>query len=525
MKKKDIRDLNSQNKEEIMQKLIAMGVTCRENEITERLTKLRVALSAQNESDSDELFDIDEGIKTVLSDLSKDIASQASSTAMARLDKVSQLVADRAEYCPENALTKTKADEARAKRTEKARTKLKKRREKELARRKKRGLPVADLYTPEELLKNMLRAAIDEKIRLENEAKGYHDKLIANPNDQFALSMWKPTQIKITAAQKLIETYSNETERSALIMSVSMLDGKQKELLAGRSVSSADFELIMQKFNALEETRKQDQSATQAASAAFMGSAQAGAANESAASVGASFGASVGSSVGASAGVSAGAFGQTNESAASSIFDDPAFRALGSAPTKEDQDLKAVYEQIDGIISTLQKGKESMSREIEKLDERRAECVERLKELLIQRKTADASQCIVLDGRIDELNATLQDVEFSINRFTQQRATLVEQQSLANKLKANKQIAQMDEQISALTGGKLSNLGSLAMSVSEAVERANDALEEAGTANMVAGSVEMNTHTMTGTSARMVDGEATKDEEKYSALESKIGLR
>jgi chromosome segregation ATPase len=148
-----------------------------------------------------------------------------------------------------------------------------------------------------------------------------------------------------------------------------------------------------------------------------------------------------------------------------------------------------------------------------------------LRPLLERRKVASPSECLALDGQIDQINAKRGSVIYKIKRFRQEQAQLNDKLALLDKLSAQQDLASTNAQIEQITGGKFADFAGLAMFLNDAVRESNEQLEEIGTAINVAESEEIMMNSASAAGAALSDaGALGKDEHKYDSLEADIGM-
>ena len=180
------------------------------------------------------------------------------------------------------------------------------------------------------------------------------------------------------------------------------------------------------------------------------------------------------------------------------------------------------------IRRTTQAIKNSLETYDEKIQDANDELADlnaELRPLLQRRQTASPSDCLALDGQIDQLNSKRSSIIYKIKRFRQEQAQLNDKLALLDKLDAQQDLTATNQKIEQLTGGKFADFAGLAMFLNEAVKESNEQLEEIGTAVSVAESEEIMMNSASGISAVLSDaGTLGKDEHKYDALANEIGL-
>ncbi len=523
MKKQHIRTTNDVNRKEICDILQAiMSMDFNDRELLTELSDLNIQMKGLSSSESASVIDIDTKIKTVLNDVKKDVQSSSFGAAKAKLQKVKIFINDRGEYCKFNPDFMSKQQ----KKELKIRDKINAKRAKIIQKRLKRGQSCADLYTPEELLDNMLLQAIDELAKYQGELKVLHDKLIENQADIYASINWETTKTKIKSAKNKIDMLRTELNRETLLEAIKQMESYQKELIAKRQVSDAEFNVVINKYNSLQKAVQSEREAVVDVVVNFQKGNLINS-NDDKHSHSSKESKSKSASIDPQIiNDSSSEYGKEivvcDIKTTSSIFDDPEFKKLGS---REDHSNKELLKNITQITSTLNRGIDKYSEEIKEIDDERKDCAAELKLLLKRRGIASASECLTLDGEINVLKAKYENFVFSIKRRLQKRADLVNKSSLVDKIKDNSDLNVIDKKISELSNGTFSDLGSLAMDINKTIEEDNKALEESNIASTVASSVNIKTDAMTGMSLNNKFETEVKDDDKFADLERELGLR
>ena len=184
----------------------------------------------------------------------------------------------------------------------------------------------------------------------------------------------------------------------------------------------------------------------------------------------------------------------------------------------------AMAQDINKTKQSIQQSMDAYNDKMDDLSDDLADLNAQLKPLLLKRKNATPSECTILDGQIDQLNAKRNSVQYTIKRTRQALATLQEQMSLMDRLSTQQDLDATNAKIQQMTGGRFSDFEGLAMFLKDSVSRSNEQLEEIGTASMVADSEEINMNTFSGSSAVFSDTMGNKDEDRYADLERDLGL-
>ena len=147
-----------------------------------------------------------------------------------------------------------------------------------------------------------------------------------------------------------------------------------------------------------------------------------------------------------------------------------------------------------------------------------------LRPLLQKRQTASPSECLVLDGKIDQINAKRNKVAHTIKRLRNAIAQLDEQLTLMGRVEFQQDLEAMKGRIQQLTGGKYADIEGLSMYLKDSIAKENAELENLGVSNAVIDSEEINMNSYSGANSSVADMSNVKDEDKYAALERELGL-
>ena len=179
---------------------------------------------------------------------------------------------------------------------------------------------------------------------------------------------------------------------------------------------------------------------------------------------------------------------------------------------------------INKMISILTQSQEQYNEKLEDASDELRDFDAALRSLLQKRQGANASECLVLDGQIDQLNAKRGKVSHTIKRLRNAIAQLDEQLTLMGKVEFQQDLESMKSRIQQLTGGRYADIEGLSMYLKDAIKAENQALEDLGVGNAVVDSEEITMNSYSGASAAFADATNVKDEDKYAALEAELGL-
>lgn len=179
---------------------------------------------------------------------------------------------------------------------------------------------------------------------------------------------------------------------------------------------------------------------------------------------------------------------------------------------------------INKMISILTQSQAEYNKKLQKAQGELSDFDAELRSLLRRRQNATPSECLVLDGEIDQKKAQRATLTRTIQVYQNQNAQLSEQLAMMGKVEVQQDLEAVKSRIQQLTGGRYADIEGLSMYLKEAAQKENEELERFGVANSVADSEEINTRTMTGNNSDYMDSVNVKDEDKYAALEAELGL-
>lgn len=486
MNKSAIRLSTAQSKEEINQALLDITTRCSDTELRAEITALRTRLLNQAAGEDAELMDIDEDIKGVVKELSADLAKGSLLVARSRIQKISLLLDSRAEICPLNTLTATKSDRKKQAKVEKARLKRRKLR----LKLQKKGKSTVETYSAEELIDIMLRNYIDEKTRLTEQAQAIHDALIANPEDAYMKARWTPVQLKLKAVNEAISDYGKEANREAAVAAMQQMDAGYKEILTRRKVSNEELEKIRKEHARIMEEKQKDAAVIDEMTSDIMN------------------------------GASLRAEGVISSSAtADSVFNDPAFIALGKADSSKKEEISEnsgeILKRVEDIISDI-------DAELDKTDYERKRYATQIRNLLARRRELPEFERLVVNGQIDSAHAVCEGLERKMSVLRNAKSNLIEKRTFITNVQLDGYMKEIRKLLPEF--GSEDTLQDIAVDIAEGVEAANSELETMGTINAVAGSTEVRTSSLSGERHSLTDAGALDDEEKYAEFEKKYGV-
>ncbi|MDE6666907.1 MAG: hypothetical protein K2K38_01000 [Clostridia bacterium] len=492
-KKKKIEETNTYNKNQIISTVTALTMSNRlGGEIASYLKDIQLEMQNQGNSSSEEVMKLDALILSLLQEVSVCLSKQQSTAAVNKLEKIKKAVAERQSYCIMGG-QKTKAD---LKREQQAQKTLGKMAKQGIAYEKSRAEELQDRIDEENAKLADLNKAF-EKLR---------ERHAANPTDRSIISQANVCKMEITNTVNKLNGLQAELEREKTTTIFEETYNTNAELVNGRTVSDDQMQVYRENIAETNQRRAEEQSQVAADMAAL------------------------------GAGSAFGALGDPfAEGDAFGAFGDPfATTTAGTAATSQTMGgatalggVMGTAEMANDINRTRQALQQSIDTYNDKIDDVQDELNDlnaQLKPLLIKRKTASPSDCLILDGQIDQLNAKRNGVQYSIRRYRNALSTLQEQLLLIDKLSTQQDLEATNMKINQMTGGRFADYQGLATYLKEAVAKSNEQLDEIGVAGAVADSEEINMNTFAGAAAAYTDMNEEKDEAKYESLEKDLGL-
>lgn len=495
-KKKKIELMNEQSKKDIQSKLETLIQHTNDPSVAAKLNSVTRILIEQGSSSEDSVFALDKLIKNLIDDLSKDILAGKATVVLAKLDKVLDNVTLRSTYCNQTSQHLIAADARKQRRAEKLLKKT----------LKNTSVDEQALYTPEELLELMLAEAAEKKARLEDEQKTTHDLIVKNNRDAIALSNWEVLKIKIKEIDESIAMLSDARKRDVLATAFNRLTVEQKQLIASRQISDEQFNVLMSDFKKIKEVNAEQNAYIQQAEQLLFDSSAA---------------------VVTDANEAINNANQFDNMRINAVLSDPVFVEMGNnaQDVEKNEALNDCYDEIDSIILALRKCELMYTNKLEDVNETLKEQDLQLKMLLQQRNNASASECLVMDGEIDRLNASRVNMKNIIKKYRQALAINTEKMALANSVKNQAEIDKINKSMNEFAQGAFENYEEIALSLRGYIEAANEELDKIGAVNAVADSAVVSMNTISGNDIENTYEAEIKDEEKYKALEEELGIR
>ena len=191
------------------------------------------------------------------------------------------------------------------------------------------------------------------------------------------------------------------------------------------------------------------------------------------------------------------------------------FGAATNSMSSRKKELQKVINQMDKMIEDWNEKMDESNELLKDLDRE-------TRTLLSKRETASASECLLLDGKIDQVNAKRSTIKNSILRYRNLQSKIIEEKGLLERVMLTDEIESVNNMISNAFGGQLKDLDALANYVAESVQKNNEELMNVGGSVIIADGNEIDTNTLSSMNGDMTTME--KDEEKYEELKREVGL-
>ncbi len=502
------KKINSENKATIIDMLSNMSSKCRNAEVVGTLSSLQQTLNEQMATDAKEVEAIDENIVAYLRNLQKDIVGGNFAAAQRQLEEVRKKVAERSGYC---------LGQERKKRGFIAWLKR-------LFGVKPKEIGEGALYDAEMLIGLMIDRAQDQFDKCKAEMTRVAAQLAKDTENASVINRWKNLKIQKKGFQDRLEMLLTESYRAALVKEMNNLTNEHKALIASRTCTDEQFDVIMANFNALQQQIAVDKQRNNKAENAFFnsGSAQTGIENDP-------------DFIEAMGGKTAAPAYEVPATSAPSvgfgIENDPDFIALtggkksaGNKSVKSDEKRwEMLADEIDDIVRALERAEFKFEDATVMKDAELKDVRDELCALLKKRDSASAAECLTLDGQIDRLRAKYETGKIALKKLRQ--AAAINGEKLANALTLRDQIRidKISEGINEVDSGIFAEFEENAKALRRRVAESNDELERIGTINIVANGEEIQTQMYTGYGSDVAPRGEVKDEQKYDDLKAELG--
>ena len=482
---KKIKETNDNNKQAILSKIEGIKLNVRgDSQVLQLMANISNELKAQVSSDKKEVTKIDVQILSLLDDISGNVIKGASVAAVNKLDKIVNLVNERRQYCLAGGHL-TKDQEKLLKNQAKTNKKITKELNKESVQSR-----------IDKLLAEVERKQI-ELNETEKEFARLKERNAKTPGDASILAQGSTVKAKIDQIKREINDLNGELNYERSTIMISQTTDYKETLIKDRTISVEENQVNMETLRAATEKSKAEQDAIDSNMKEVFGDVDANAAADP--------------------------FAETE----TEVVDNPFAEAVTESKKSFKQSSLSAPEMRAEIIKTkaaLEKSIEKYNDKIDDAQEDLKDIEAQLQPLLLKRKDASPSECLVLDGQIDELASRRSGVQYSIKRYRQGASVLQEQMRLMEKLETQQDLEQTQQQIEQMTEGKFQDYEGLAMYLKNAVQESNEKLEEIGMAGMVADSEDVNMNTFSSLSSQTFDAPENKDETKYDSLMKDLGI-
>lgn len=502
-KKKQVEDAASASRNEIIQKLTMMRGDCRNVETAALINEIKNLIESQPSSTKEEIVRADIKILDLLSDAYKDIAAGLYPAANSTLGIAKTKVIERKELCQVGG-TLTKDDAKKNKALEDLRKKFPveekdniekimddiRKKNRNLAAKKAQfnSLAIQAQNSPGDFaLEAQGRAVQAEIVSLQNELQSLMEYLVTFSNHHAMES--------IVGTSETWESLARDVD-----IDTDMLENRLDQVSANLAARKEKNSRISEKLNAGVQSS---------------GSVFSNAATQSSGSV---FG-------NAAAQNSGSVFGNATAQNSGSVFGNaaPAQQAQHNGFDASKMGTTEMKRNLSKTITLLEDQHKEIQRDMERANDQIADLNAELRQLLAERKTLPASECISHDAKIDAIDAKRNTLKHKVERLANQSAQISGKLNLLQKLDTEQDIAAAGNRISELSGGMFADLQGLSVFLAETIAQGNVQLGEINDAGLVAGSEGVNTTSGAAMHTRFTDGTAVKDENKYDYLESDVG--
>ena len=510
---KKIIDTNDTMKKNIINTIASAATMCNDAKVVAGLNDIRAELQSHGQSDDKEVIKLDAQLNMLITQISQCIAKQQFSSAISLITKAKGIAVERRGHCLLGG-TKTKAEM-------KEEAKAKKQQEKML-----KGMEDVFEKTRLEELQEKQNAAQDELNKKQKELQDLYVRAQKNPNDYSIITQAQVVSDTIESLKGKISKLNAEIQRERVTTQIHTDVVENNNIIEGRTISDEQYQTDIEDLNNQNIQTAETMSNIEAGRQALKQGSNTYTNNPFAnmntnANPFANMNAGTTNNPFANMETNANPFANMNTGANANPFatntQAQANSPFGNVGSRE------MANDIQKTLREIEKGEERFNDMLDDCNDELKDLDMELIPLLKKRKTANASECLVLDGQIDQLNAKRNNIQHKIKRTRSALAKLTEQRSLIEKLSVQQDIAQTNAQINSITNGKFANLDDLAMYLRSEIEKSNEELEEVGTYNVVVDDAEININRLSGNSEVQVEGEV-KDEERYAALEAELGM-
>lgn len=500
MNKKTIKITSEENKESIIQSLNNIRRECGDRELITTLTGICDSLSQQKASTFEACLDKDDSIVSIIEDIKKDIKNNSQDVVKLRVDIITSLIEERAKLCPRLMVGLTKQQIKNRKIAEKANFKRAKEREKRI----KKGLSIASTYSEDELFDIIKLQAKQDCAKYRKEANELRERMINDKNDQDAKESFEIVELKYNGARQRLEMLNSELYRNTLVSEVKKFNNTQKELIAKRTVSDDEFDVMMNGFAKAKEKVAADIIKTKDAGKKFnQGTATNNSepAQDEAAITKAS----------------------PQVKVADNFRNSSLMQELGGMPDENEIALKGVLENIESIIAILKNSSVQFEKDKLKYDADIEDYEDKLLALKPEYENANASKSKSVADEIKSVNTFRVANIRNRDRIIRAKDQLNKQLEMAINLKGIKDIEAAKKRASEIMGQKF-NFEDWAMFIKKYDKDENVRLDDLETIIDVSKSENINETSLPETDLPY-HSDITKNEHLFDALWEEIEKR
>ncbi len=375
----------------------------------------------------------------------------------------------------------------------------------------------------DEIYKRMMAALQDQRRKMEGESKAKQRLLDHDSEDIIARSDLEVLRIRIANTKERIELFANERNRTAVVKAIDGLNKDFKQALAYQNTTDEEFELALNQLNSLRtELKKRSRMADDGTDEIIHGGETTHTAIQTSPRVYSS---------------------QTTASTYASRVSQQPVRTTETAPTMHsplnittpysgqkssvgemsNEELEEAYAAAEGAIESLRSEKATIQEKMNHLQEQINKGSAALRELLTQRKQLPELSRLVLDMNIDDLNMQVTSCVAALKRFANEFAQLNQIEDVARKAYTERNVAEL-RNLYNFANSFTSRIESVAMDIGTRIKEANEQLDHYATVAKVASQEEIMTRPY-GEDTTIVEKENISDDDKYAALEKKLGMR
>lgn len=494
-KDKENAEINSYHKREIATLIEQAKNSCRSPEVISILRDIQREIESQTETSSAKVQELDAEIIKNLQAAIKYGKSQQAATAVTKLIDALEYTIDRSVHCSIGG-NMTKADKKASKAAEKAMKKVAK-----------------TELTREEQLQEQIDQLELEKASLERRFQKISELNKEFPGNAALISRLKNIKAKHDAVKTKIVYVSNVANTEVSAEAANDITSTINDVVNTSTVNPVEVEITISEMNAAKQNAEQLVAAGQQLNAALGQSM-----GLEAPSLDLGYGSEISLDT---------SYGTSTTSMNTGISQTgPARQTQFGGFDASQMSSREMEKDIKKTIAAIEKQIEDCNDKIDDATDDFNDYNSQLRTLLSRRENASPSECLTLDGQIDELNSRRSSVMNKIKRYRQIKSNLSDRLSLMEKLGTQQDVSAMADRIQEVTGGRFADIEGLAMYLKQSVADSNEELENIGLAVAVSESEEINIGSTSATYAGLSDASNIniKDENKYDSLKMDLGM-